>query len=46
MPKVMAENYEKQLRRLITSISDYQGRYGFPKEWPDSLSDFKLVVEA
>jgi hypothetical protein len=44
-PKVMAKQYENQLRRLITSLSDHQGRIGYPKDWPVSLSNFELVVE-
>ncbi|PNF42938.1 hypothetical protein B7P43_G11838 [Cryptotermes secundus] len=44
-PKVMAKQYENQLRRLTTSLSDHQGRMGYPKDWPDSLSNFELVVE-
>jgi hypothetical protein len=44
-PKVMAKQYENQLRRLTTSLSDHQGRLGYPKNWPLSLSDFELVVE-
>ncbi|KDR15586.1 T-cell activation inhibitor, mitochondrial isoform X1 [Zootermopsis nevadensis] len=44
-PKVMAKQYENQLRRLTTSLSDHQGSTGYPKDWPLSLSDFELVVE-
>ncbi|XP_067007354.2 T-cell activation inhibitor, mitochondrial [Anabrus simplex] len=44
-PKVMAGHYENQLRRLTTSLSDYQGRLGYPKNWPDKLDEFELVVE-
>jgi hypothetical protein len=44
-PKVMAKQYENQLRRLTTSLSDHQGRMGYPKDWPSSLSNFELVVE-
>jgi hypothetical protein len=44
-PKVMAKQYENQLRRLTTSLNDHQGRTGYPKDWPPSLSDFELVVE-
>ena len=44
-PKVTAEKYENQLRRLITSLSDYQGRNGYPKHWPEKLDKFELVVE-
>jgi hypothetical protein len=41
----MAKHYENQLRRLTTSLSDHQGRTGYPKDWPDSLNNFELVVE-
>lgn len=44
-PKVMAEQYENQLRRLITSLNDYQGKLGYPKHWPEKLDQFELVVE-
>lgn len=44
-PKVMAAQYEGQLRRLTTSLSDHQGRLGYPKQWPLSLCDYELVVE-
>ncbi|KAL1458767.1 hypothetical protein WDU94_008883 [Cyamophila willieti] len=42
----MAKDYENNLRRLTTSLSDYQGRYGYPKSWPLNLSSYKLVVES
>uniref|UniRef100_A0A8D8PWF6 T-cell activation inhibitor, mitochondrial n=1 Tax=Cacopsylla melanoneura TaxID=428564 RepID=A0A8D8PWF6_9HEMI len=45
-PKTMAKDYENNLRRLTTSLSDYQGRYGYPKSWPLTLSSYKLVVES
>lgn len=44
-PKTMAKQYENNLRRLTTTLSDHQGRYGFPKDWPESLSNYELVVE-
>ncbi|XP_063236843.1 T-cell activation inhibitor, mitochondrial [Bacillus rossius redtenbacheri] len=44
-PKVMAESYEKHLRRMVTSLSDYQGRRGYPGHWPQSLARYELVVE-
>nr|CAD7462872.1 unnamed protein product [Timema tahoe] len=44
-PKVMANIYENHLRRLTTSLSDYQGQRGYPKQWPQSLDHFELVVE-
>lgn len=44
-PYIMARNYTTQLRRLVTSLSDYQGRQGYPKSWPSTLEKFELVVE-
>lgn len=44
-PKVTAEKYENQLRRLITSLGDYRGRYGYPRQWPEKLDKYELVVE-
>ncbi|KAG8233413.1 hypothetical protein J437_LFUL013407 [Ladona fulva] len=44
-PKVTAEGYERHLRRLATSLGDYRGRGGYPKEWPPTLKNFQLVVE-
>ena len=41
----MAKQYENNLRRLTTTLGDHQGRYGFPKDWPESLSNYELVVE-
>lgn len=45
-PKTMAKDYENNLRRLTTSLSDYQGRYGYPKSWPLTLAQYELVVES
>lgn len=45
-PKTVAKDYENNLRRLTTSLSDHQGRYGYPKSWPLSLSSYKLVIES
>lgn len=44
-PKTMAIQYETNLRRLTTSLSDHQGRKGYPRHWPDSLDYYELVVE-
>ncbi|XP_075212221.1 T-cell activation inhibitor, mitochondrial-like isoform X1 [Lycorma delicatula] len=44
-PVTMAKHYENNLRRLTTTLSDYQGRRGYPKTWPVSLKDYELVVE-
>ncbi|KAJ8920872.1 hypothetical protein NQ315_015665 [Exocentrus adspersus] len=45
MPKIVAGAYEENLRQITTSLSDYRGRKPFPKEWPESLSDYEIVVE-
>ena len=44
-PELLAEAYESQLRKLTTSLADYRGRHGYPKDWPDRLNLFHLVVE-
>ena len=41
----MAKNYENNLKRITTALSDHIGRYGYPKQWPESLADYELVVE-
>lgn len=45
MPKVVAGEYEKHLRQLMTNISDYHGFRGYPDSWPQSLKDHQIVVE-
>ncbi|CAH1955869.1 unnamed protein product [Acanthoscelides obtectus] len=45
MPKIVAEAYEENLRQITTSLSDYMGSRSYPKEWPESLEDFEIVVE-
>ncbi|KAK7605416.1 hypothetical protein V9T40_007274 [Parthenolecanium corni] len=44
-PQTMAKKYENNLKRLTTALSDHVGRYGYPKDWPEYLSDYDLVVE-
>ncbi|XP_043495889.1 T-cell activation inhibitor, mitochondrial-like isoform X2 [Polistes fuscatus] len=46
MPKVMAGQYERQLRQLTTTLSDYRGRRHYPKAWPVNLSAYEIVIEA
>ncbi|CAK9820987.1 T-cell activation inhibitor, mitochondrial [Anthophora plagiata] len=46
MPKVMVSQYERQLRQLTTTLSDYRGRRNFPKVWPVDLSSYEIVIEA
>jgi hypothetical protein len=45
MPKILAGEYERNLQQITTSLSDYQGKRGFPKQWPQSLEEFEIVVE-
>lgn len=46
MPKVMAGQYEHQLRQLTTTLSDYRGRKSYPNVWPNDLSAYEIVIEA
>ncbi|XP_076672349.1 T-cell activation inhibitor, mitochondrial isoform X3 [Andrena cerasifolii] len=46
MPKVMVSQYERQLRQLTTTLSDYRGRKNYPKVWPANLSTYEIVIEA
>jgi len=43
--KVMVSDYESQLRRLATNLNDYRGFRNYPAEWPDTLQQYRLVVE-
>ncbi|KAK9888864.1 hypothetical protein WA026_001084 [Henosepilachna vigintioctopunctata] len=45
MFKVMAGEYERNLLQVTTSLSDYLSYRKFPKEWPQSLENFEIVVE-
>lgn len=45
MPKILAEEYERHLGRLMTNLSDYRGYRGYPDSWPESLTNFQIVVE-
>ncbi|XP_046824175.1 T-cell activation inhibitor, mitochondrial isoform X2 [Vespa crabro] len=46
MPKVMAGQYERQLRQLTTTLSDYRGKRHYPDVWPANLSAYEIVIEA
>ncbi|KAK2576325.1 hypothetical protein KPH14_005686 [Odynerus spinipes] len=46
MPKVMAGQYERQLRQLTTTLSDYRGKRKYPNVWPADLSEYEIVIEA
>ncbi|XP_046450179.1 T-cell activation inhibitor, mitochondrial-like, partial [Daphnia pulex] len=44
-PELLVEAYESHLRMITTSMGDYRTRHRFPKEWPENMSNFHLVVE-
>lgn len=46
MPKVMVGQYERQLRQLTTTLSDYLSKRKYPNSWPISLSAYEIVIEA
>lgn len=46
MPKVMAGQYERQLRQLTTTLSDYRSKRHYPDVWPANLSAYEIVIEA
>ncbi|KAL3280920.1 hypothetical protein HHI36_004147 [Cryptolaemus montrouzieri] len=45
MFKIMAGEYEKNLLQITTSLSDYLSYRKFPKQWPQSLENFEIVIE-
>ncbi|CAG0891402.1 unnamed protein product [Cyprideis torosa] len=45
-PRVMAQGYERDLRRLMTTVNDGIGRRGIPRNWPKSIHKIQLVVES
>ncbi|XP_076258110.1 T-cell activation inhibitor, mitochondrial isoform X1 [Rhynchophorus ferrugineus] len=46
MPKIMVGEYEKNLKQLTTSVSDYVGHRAYPSRWPKSLDQYEIVVES
>ncbi|KAK2712671.1 T-cell activation inhibitor, mitochondrial-like [Artemia franciscana] len=44
-PSLLAEEYESQLKRLLTAIGDFKCRRTFPSGLPSDLSSLQLVVE-
>lgn len=46
MPKQQASGYANHLMKVTTSLNDYLGKQKFPKEWPESLKEFTIVVES
>ncbi|XP_052868518.1 T-cell activation inhibitor, mitochondrial [Anopheles cruzii] len=46
MPKAQAMAYASHLRRITTTLLDYLSKSKFPKVWPETLSQYELVVES
>lgn len=45
MPKILAGEYERHLLQITTSLNDYLSSQKYPAEWPETLSDYEIVVE-
>lgn len=46
MPKAQVVNYAAQLRKVTTAMLDYLTYHKYPKSWPNSLKNFKIVIES
>lgn len=46
MPKAQAAAYTSHLRKVTTSLLDYLSLRKYPATWPDTLSNYELVVES
>lgn len=46
MPKAQVVNYASHLRKLTTTMLDYQTMYSYPKSWPVNLECYEIVVES
>lgn len=46
MPKAQVVHYAAQLRKVTTSMLDYLTFHAYPKQWPESLKNFELVIES
>lgn len=46
MPKTQAEFYASHLRKVTTSLLDYQSKNKYPSEWPGSLEGYEIVIES
>lgn len=45
MPQILAGTYEENLRQITTTMSDYIVKKPFPKEWPQTLENYEIVIE-
>ncbi|KAH1005294.1 hypothetical protein HUJ04_006307 [Dendroctonus ponderosae] len=46
MPDMKVSEYEINLKQLTTAVSDYFGRNSLPKNWPNSMDHYEIVVES
>lgn len=47
MPKAQVVDYAAQLRKVTTALLDHlTNNSSYPKSWPESLSDYEIVIES
>ncbi|KAM7357022.1 T-cell activation inhibitor, mitochondrial isoform 2-T6 [Cochliomyia hominivorax] len=46
MPKQQAIEYAGHLMKVTTTLGDYLSVNKFPKEWPESLQEYEIVIES
>ncbi|XP_058987690.1 T-cell activation inhibitor, mitochondrial-like [Musca domestica] len=46
MPKQQAVEYANHLNKVTTTLGDYLTLNKFPKSWPDTLSEYEIVIES
>lgn len=46
MPKAQAGDYAGHLRKVTTTLLDYLSTKKYPKSWPESLSEYEIVIES
>ncbi|XP_073838009.1 T-cell activation inhibitor, mitochondrial [Musca autumnalis] len=46
MPKQQAVEYASHLMKVTTTLGDYLTLNKFPKSWPDTLTEYEIVIES
>ncbi|XP_061390344.1 T-cell activation inhibitor, mitochondrial [Musca vetustissima] len=46
MPKQQAVEYASHLNKVTTTLGDYLTVNKFPKSWPDTLTEYEIVIES
>lgn len=44
-PALLVKNYSKQLEKLTAALVEHIAKKGYPRDWPQSLDMYQLVVE-